>query len=76
MSQTRRHYLKAAGALGAMSLLPGLPSAFASEGKLKASADAILKAATDAGNVPGVVAMATTRSGTIYEGAWHPSSGS
>ena len=49
MTNQRRQYLKAAGALGALSLLPAMPSAFASESKLKASADAILKAATDAG---------------------------
>ena len=31
---------------------------------------AAVKAATDAGDVPGVVAMATNRSGTIYEGGF------
>ena len=51
MTNQRRQYLKAAGALGALSLLPAMPSAFASESKLKANADAILKAATDAGDV-------------------------
>ena len=70
MTNQRRQYLKVAGAIGAMSLFPGMPAAFASESKLKASADAILKAATDSGDVPGVVAMATNRSGTIYEGAF------
>lgn len=45
MSYSRLQYLKAAGALGAMALFPGLPCAFAAEGKLKASADAILKCA-------------------------------
>ena len=62
MTNPRRQYLKAAGALGAMAFLPGIPQAMAQESKLKASADAILKAATDAGDVPGVVAMATNRS--------------
>jgi hypothetical protein len=61
MTNQRRQYLKAAGALGAMAFLPGIPQAMAQESKLKASADAILKAATDAGDVPGVVAMATNR---------------
>ena len=70
MTNQRRQYLKVAGAIGAMSLFPGMPAAYASESKLKASADAILKAATDSGDVPGVVAMATNRSGTIYEGAF------
>jgi len=37
---------------------------------LKASVDALLKQATDAGDVPGVVAMATSRDATIYEGAF------
>ena len=35
-----------------------------------AKIDAALKAAADAGDVPGVVAMATDRSSTIYEGAF------
>ena len=70
MTNPRRQYLKAAGALGAMAFLPAIPTAMAQESKLKASADAILKAATDSGDVPGVVAMATNRSGTIYEGGF------
>jgi CubicO group peptidase (beta-lactamase class C family) len=36
----------------------------------KSKIDAALKRATDAGDVPGVVAMATDRSSTIYEGAF------
>ncbi len=36
----------------------------------KSKIDAALKRATDAGDVPGVVAMATDRSATIYEGAF------
>jgi methyl acetate hydrolase len=35
-----------------------------------AAIDAILQRATDAGEVPGVVAMATDRDGTIYQGAF------
>jgi methyl acetate hydrolase len=35
-----------------------------------AKIDAALKAAADAGDVPGVVAMATDRNATIYEGAY------
>jgi CubicO group peptidase (beta-lactamase class C family) len=35
-----------------------------------AKIDAALKAAADAGDVPGVVAMATDRSSTVYEGAF------
>jgi len=37
---------------------------------LKEKADSLLKKATDAGDVPGVVAMATNRNGTLYEGAF------
>ena len=70
MTNQRRQYLKAAGALGAMTLFPSMPTAWANESKLKTSADNILKSATDSGAVPGVTAMATNRSGTIYEGAF------
>ncbi len=37
---------------------------------LKQQADALLQGATAAGQVPGVVAMATDRKGTLYEGAF------
>lgn len=37
---------------------------------LQKTLDASLKRATDAGDVPGVVAMATDRNGTLYEGAF------
>ena len=37
---------------------------------LKQSVDSLLKKATDSGDVPGVVAMATSRDGTLYEGAF------
>jgi CubicO group peptidase (beta-lactamase class C family) len=37
---------------------------------LKQDADALLKKATDSGDVPGVVAMATDRTGSLYEGAF------
>lgn len=37
---------------------------------LKQDADSLLKKATDSGDVPGVVAMATDRNGTLYEGAF------
>jgi methyl acetate hydrolase len=37
---------------------------------LKQEADSLLRKATDAGDVPGVVAMATNRDGTLYEGAF------
>lgn len=37
---------------------------------LKQSADTLLKRATDSGDVPGVVAMATTKDASLYEGAF------
>jgi methyl acetate hydrolase len=37
---------------------------------LKTQADAILRAAAESGDVPGVVATATDRNGTIYEGGF------
>ena len=37
---------------------------------LKAQVDGLLKQATDAGDVPGVVAMVTNRNDTLYEGAF------
>ncbi|MFI5400496.1 MAG: serine hydrolase domain-containing protein [SAR324 cluster bacterium] len=40
------------------------------EQSLKRRADAVLRDATEAGDVPGVVAMATDREGTLYEGAF------
>src|SRR5205814_3156408 len=37
---------------------------------LKTKADTLLRKATQSGDVPGVVAAATDRNGTIYEGAF------
>ena len=37
---------------------------------LKQQADALLRQATESGDVPGVVAMVTNRQGTLYEGAF------
>jgi len=37
---------------------------------LKTQADALLKTAVESGDVPGVVATATDRNGTIYEGGF------
>ena len=38
--------------------------------RLTASLDEVLKAATDRGDVPGIVAMATNRDGLLYVGAF------
>src|SRR5438876_8130166 len=37
---------------------------------LKTKADTLLQTATESGDVPGVVAVATDQNGTIYEGAF------
>jgi methyl acetate hydrolase len=37
---------------------------------LKTKADALLRMATESGDVPGVIAAATDRNGTIYEGGF------
>jgi len=41
-----------------------------SKRSLKESADELLRSAAEAGDVPGVVAMATNRNGTLYEGGF------
>ncbi len=48
--------------------MSALPSA--GRNALASQVDALLKGATDAGDVPGVVAMATMHGATIYEGAF------
>ncbi len=77
MDEIRRKTLKAAGALGAVAMLPSLARAnhhghhdHAAHGKLASGVDQMLRSATDAGEVPGVIAMATNRKDTIYEGAF------
>ena len=70
MTNQRREYLKAAGALGAMAMLPNIGLAAHHKGHLKDTADGLLQASVNAGDVPGVVAMATNRQGLIYEGAF------
>lgn len=70
MMHKRRDVLKAAGALGALAVLPKMATAAHHRESLKGKADSLLQAAVDAGDVPGVVAMATNRQGLIYEGAF------
>jgi CubicO group peptidase (beta-lactamase class C family) len=70
MMLKRRDVLKAAGALGALAVLPKIATAAHHRESLKGKADSLLQAAVDAGDVPGVVAMATNRQGLIYEGAF------
>src|SRR6185436_17576866 len=66
MSTDRRTFLKAGAALAA----GGTAKLAHSEDTLKARADDVLKRAADAGDVPGVVAVATNRQGDIYEGGF------
>ena len=66
----RRFVLKAGIAL----LASGTPAVAQSErggaGSLKENADLLLRNAVEAGDIPGVVAMATNRDRAIYEGAF------
>jgi len=66
MSTDRRTFLKAGAALAAT----GAAGLARSDNSLQASADSVLQAAADAGDVPGVVAVATNRDGNIYEGGF------
>lgn len=70
MTTDRRTFLvTSAAALATAAHVP----AFAQSGDAtsrKAKIDAMLQKAADAGDVPGVVAMATDRNGTIYESAF------
>jgi methyl acetate hydrolase len=68
MAIYRREFLKAGAALTAAAAIPGR-SAFAGP-NVKQGADAVLQGGVDAGDVPGVIAMATTAGGSIYEGAF------
>jgi CubicO group peptidase (beta-lactamase class C family) len=55
---------------GAALLAAGSAHAARSETDLKNNADAVLRAGTESGDVPGVVAMATNRTSVLYEGAF------
>jgi CubicO group peptidase (beta-lactamase class C family) len=66
MSTDRRTFLKAGAAL----LAAGSAPAAYSESDLRTNADGVLRSAADAGDVPGVIGMATNRSSVLYEGAF------
>jgi methyl acetate hydrolase len=70
MITDRRTFLKAGAALLASVAAEQARSERDGAGSLKDRADAVLRSAAEAGDVPGVIAMATTRDGTIYEGAF------
>lgn len=66
MKTDRRTFLKAGAALvasGAAGITHG-------QGSLQSNADALLQGAADAGDVPGVVALAIDRNGVMYEGGF------
>lgn len=68
MRQNRRGFLKSTGALLAAGAAGNV--AAAKRTTLQSNVDAVLRTAVESGDVPGVVAMATTRNSTIYSGAF------
>src|SRR6185436_1396384 len=70
MYTNRREFLKAAAALLAAAAAQQGRFAFAGGSNLQSVADALLAQAAENGDVPGVIAAATTRNDTIYEGAF------
>ena len=69
MTYDRRTFMKTGAALVAGSAA-GCATAPAGSGALKTNADAVLRSAIAAGDVPGVAAAVTTADGTIYESAY------
>ncbi|HEX4985320.1 MAG TPA: serine hydrolase domain-containing protein [Burkholderiales bacterium] len=69
MAIHRREFLKAGAALVASAAAQQGGIAFAATDPRQA-ADDVLQRGVDTGDVPGVIAMATTPGGTIYEGAF------
>lgn len=70
MAIYRREFLQAGAALVAAAAAQQSPFATAGQADLKQSASEVLQRGVDQGDVPGVIAMATTPGGTIYEGAF------
>ena len=69
---SRRDVLKGAAAVAAVATLPRRASAQGSVMPARTVIDGVLKQAVDARDVPGVVAMAATDKGVVYEGAFGP----
>jgi hypothetical protein len=70
---SRRDVLKGATAIAAAVIAAGprrLTSAQTTGAPARARIDGVLRQATDAREVPGVVAMAATDKGLLYEGAF------
>jgi len=70
MSTSRRKFLIAGSAALTVATGPRDARAQSAEATRKGKIDALLQRAVDAGDVPGVVAMATDRNSVIYEGAY------
>ena len=68
MSTSRREFLTASAA-SAIAASSGV-RAQSSDAARKVKIDSLLQRAVEAGDVPGVIAMATDRNGVIYEGAF------
>lgn len=66
---SRRDTLRFAGVAAATSAIPGLSAPAIAAPLRTHDIDAILKARIDAGDAPGVVAMAATKDSVIYQGA-------
>jgi methyl acetate hydrolase len=69
---SRRDVLKGAAAVAAVVALPRRTSAQGSVMQARTRIDSVLKQAVDARDVPGVVALAATDKGVLYEGAFGP----
>jgi methyl acetate hydrolase len=69
---SRRDVLKGAAAIAAVAGLPRRASAQGTVMQARTRIDSVLKQAVDARDVPGVVAMAATDKGVLYEGAFGP----
>jgi methyl acetate hydrolase len=72
MARPRRETLKGAAAVAALGSLPRRASAQKSTMHARTKIDPVLTQAVDAREVPGVVAMAATDKGVLYEGAFGP----
>jgi methyl acetate hydrolase len=70
--QSRRDFLKGAAAVAAVASSPARAGAQTSTTQARTRIDSVLKQAVDARDVPGVVAMAATDKGVLYEGAFGP----
>jgi CubicO group peptidase (beta-lactamase class C family) len=69
---SRRDILKGAAAVATVASFPRRAGAQESVMQARTRIDGVLKQAVDARDVPGVVAMAATDKGVLYEGAFGP----